>query len=101
MNADMVVLSACETGLGKEVKGEGLVGMTRAFLYAGSQSVVASLWKTSDLATEELMVRFYSHLRDDSPGRAEALRRARLDLIEGGQFSHPYFWSPFILVGKS
>lgn len=101
MNADMVVLSACETGLGKEVKGEGLVGMTRAFLYAGSQSVVASLWKTSDLATEELMVRFYRHLRDGSPGRAEALRRARLELLEGGQFSHPYFWSPFILVGRS
>lgn len=101
MSADMVILSACETGLGKEVKGEGLVGMTRAFLYAGSQSVVASLWKTSDLATEELMVRFYRHLRGDSPGRAEALRRARLELIGGGQFSHPYFWSPFILVGKS
>jgi len=101
MNADMVILSACETGLGKEVKGEGLVGMTRAFLYAGSQSVVASLWKTSDHATEELMVRFYRHLRGGSPGRAEALRRARLELIEGSQFSHPYFWSPFILVGKS
>ena len=101
MNADMVILSACETGLGKEVKGEGLVGMTRAFLYAGSQSVVASLWKTSDHATEELMVRFYRHLRGDSPGRAEALRRARLELVESSQFSHPYFWSPFILVGKS
>jgi CHAT domain-containing protein/Tfp pilus assembly protein PilF len=101
LNADVVVLSACETGLGKEVKGEGLVGLTRAFLYAGTPSVVVSLWKVSDLSTSELMVSFYRHLKDGKLNKADALRQAQLKLINSGRFSHPYYWAPFILVGAS
>jgi CHAT domain-containing protein/Tfp pilus assembly protein PilF len=100
LNAEMVVLSACETGLGKEVKGEGLIGLTRAFLYAGTPSVVVSLWKVDDRSTAELMVRFYRRLKDGTVGKADALRQAQLDLISEGKFPHPYFWAPFVLVGK-
>jgi CHAT domain-containing protein len=101
LNADLVVLSACETGLGKEVKGEGLVSLTRAFMYAGTPSVVASLWKVADLSTAELMTRFYRHLKDGKLSKAEALRQAQLELIQEGRFDHPYFWSPFVLIGRS
>jgi CHAT domain-containing protein/Tfp pilus assembly protein PilF len=99
LNADLVVLSACETGLGKEDKGEGLVGLTRAFLYAGSSSVIVSLWKVTDASTAELMIRFHQHLRDT--GKAEALRRTQLELIRQARYSHPYYWAPFVLVGRS
>ena len=82
IDADLVVLSACETGLGKEMGGEGLVGLTRAFQYAGARSVVASLWSVADETTAELMKRFYSYLK---AGRSKdaALRQAQLDLISG------------------
>jgi CHAT domain-containing protein len=101
LNADLVVLSACETGLGKQVKGEGLIGLTRAFMYAGTSSVVVSLWKVLDTSTADLMVRFYRHLKDGKLSKAEALRQAQLELIRHGKFAHPYFWAPFVLVGKS
>jgi CHAT domain-containing protein len=100
LNADLVVLSACETGLGKEMRGEGIVGLTRAFLYAGTPAVVVSLWKVADSSTAELMVRFHAHLRDDGLSPSEALRRAQLDLVEKTGFAHPYYWAPFVLVGK-
>jgi CHAT domain-containing protein/Tfp pilus assembly protein PilF len=99
LNADLVVLSACETGLGKQVKGEGLVGLTRAFLYAGTPSVVVSLWKVLDTSTAGLMVRFYSHLKNGKRSKADALRQAKLEMIHQGQFAHPFYWAPFILVG--
>lgn len=99
LNADLVVLSACETGLGKEVTGEGLVGLTRAFLYAGTPAVVVSLWRVADTSTPELMVRFYRGL-DQDEDMAEALRRSKLAMIQGGGVrAHPYYWSPFVLVG--
>jgi CHAT domain-containing protein len=101
LNADLVVLSACETGLGKDVKGEGLIGLTRAFLYAGTPSVVVSLWKVEDRSTADLMVRFYRHLKGGKLSKAEALRQAQLELIREGKFTHPYHWAPFVLVGKS
>ncbi len=101
LNADLVVLSACETGLGKEVKGEGLIGLTRAFLYAGTPSVVVSLWKVSDRSTAELMVALYQHLEGQTVNKAEALRQAQLKLIEGGRYAHPYYWAPFVLVGAA
>ncbi len=100
LNADLVVLSACETGLGKEIRGEGIVGMTRAFLYAGTPAVVVSLWKVADASTAELMVRFHQYLRDAELPQSEALRRAQLDLVEKSGFAHPYYWAPFVLVGK-
>jgi CHAT domain-containing protein/tetratricopeptide (TPR) repeat protein len=100
LNADLVVLSACETGLGKEVKGEGLIGLTRAFLYAGTPSVVVSLWKVLDTSTADLMVRFYRQLKDGGLSKTEALQRAQLEMIRRGVFAHPHYWAPFILVGE-
>lgn len=97
--ADLVVLSACETGLGKEVTGEGLVGLTRAFLYAGAPSVVVSLWRVRDDTAPELMVGFYDGL-DRLDDKAKALREAKLAMIRKGDHAHPYHWAPFILVGN-
>jgi CHAT domain-containing protein/tetratricopeptide (TPR) repeat protein len=95
--SDLVVLSACETGLGKQVIGEGVLGLTRAFLYAGTKSVVVSLWPVLETGTPELMRSFYRHL-DDSGSKVEALRAAKLDMIRGGQ-ANPSYWAPFILAG--
>jgi len=100
LRADLVVLSACQSGLGKEVSGEGLIGMTRAFLYAGAASVVVSLWQVDDVSTADLMVGFYSQLKAGLD-RSEALRQAKLEMIDRSRYSHPYFWAPFILVGRS
>jgi CHAT domain-containing protein len=101
LNAELVVLSACETGLGKEVKGEGLIGLTRAFMYAGTPSVVVSLWQVADRSTADLMVKFYEQL-NQRRDKAEALRRAKLAMIErGGVSAQPFSWAPFILVGES
>jgi CHAT domain-containing protein len=99
LNADLVVLSACETGLGKEVKGEGLIGLTRAFLYAGTPSVAVSLWSVADRSTARLMVNFYEGL-DRVKDKAEALRQAKLELMQSPRYAHPYYWAPFILVGE-
>ena len=99
MSAGLVVLSACETA-GTEVSGEGLVGLTRAFLYAGSPSVVVTLWRVEDRKTSDLMLRFYTNL-DQGGDKAEALRQAKLGLIgRGGASAHPYYWAPFILVAR-
>ncbi len=98
LNADLVVLSACETGLGKEVNGEGLMGLTRAFIYAGTPSVVVSLWKVDDEESSSLMIHFYTHLKSGK-SKSEALRQAQLDLIGRGRA--PYFWAPFVLIGKA
>ncbi len=99
LDADLVVLSACDTGLGLNVNGEGLLGVTRALLYAGASSVVVSLWQVADISTSELMIRFYENLegKDD---KADALRLSKLAMIRGGRFGHPYFWAPFILIGQ-
>jgi CHAT domain-containing protein len=102
LNADLVTLSACRTGLGKLLNGEGIVGLTRAFFYAGASSVVVSLWNVNDLATADLMKAFYRNINNGMT-KDEALRQAKLSLIKGPQRSwqHPYFWAPFILVGDS
>jgi CHAT domain-containing protein/tetratricopeptide (TPR) repeat protein len=100
LKADLVVLSACNTGLGKEVTGEGLVGLTRAFLYAGTPSVVVSLWEVVDTQTPALMLRFYEGL-DKTRDKAEALRQAKLEMIRKKSYAtRPFFWAPFILVGR-
>jgi CHAT domain-containing protein/Flp pilus assembly protein TadD len=104
LDSDLVVLSACETGLGKEMGGEGLVGLTRAFQYAGARSVLASLWSVADESTAVLMERFYGYLRAGLSKDA-ALRRAQLDLIRRARSdtasdgSHPYYWGAFQLNG--
>ncbi len=98
LDADLVTLSACDTALGKEAGGEGLIGLTRAFQYAGARSVLASLWGVSDLSTADLMKRFYGHLRVGM-SKAEALQAAQIALIHSPEFSHPYYWAAFQLVG--
>ncbi|MET0555231.1 MAG: CHAT domain-containing protein, partial [Vicinamibacteria bacterium] len=98
IDADLVTLSACGTALGKEVSGEGILGLTRAFQYAGARSVLASLWAVNDDSTADLMRRFYGHLKR---GRSKdhALRAAQLELIRGGAFAHPGRWAAFTLIG--
>ena len=98
LNADLVVLSACETGLGKEIKGEGLMSLMRAFMYAGTPSVVVSLWNVNDESAADLMIRFYRNLKTGM-SKSEALRQAQLETIRDNGF--PFFWAPFVLVGKS
>jgi CHAT domain-containing protein len=98
LHADLVILSACQSGRGKEVSGEGLVGMTRAFLYAGAGRLIVSLWRVDDESTSDLMVSFYRHLLQVGDHSA-ALQLAKLDLIDHSQYFHPYFWAPFVLVG--
>lgn len=125
LSADMVVLSACKTGLGEDIGGEGIVGLTRAFMYAGSPSVVVSLWSVESKTTTDFMIAMYRYL-EEGKDKAEAVRLARMDIRKkkyrtdtergvGGimasermeqksnrviDTSHPYFWSPFILVGE-
>lgn len=100
LRAEVVTLSACQSGLGRLLEGEGVMGLSRAFLYAGAQSMVVSLWNVNDAATAELMRRFYSHLKG-GVARDEALRRAKLGLMKGPNrlWRHPYFWAPFVYSG--
>jgi CHAT domain-containing protein/Tfp pilus assembly protein PilF len=100
INADLVTLSACETGLGKEMGGEGLIGLTRAFQYAGARSVLSSLWSVSDESTALLMKNFYSNLKRGKT-KAEALRLAQVDMVKSKNYSHPFYWAGFILNGDS
>jgi CHAT domain-containing protein len=98
--ADLVVLSACQTALGKEIKGEGLVGLTRGFMHAGADRVVASLWQVDDLATAELMKRFYRGMLQDGMRPAAALRAAQIEIMKQKRWAAPYFWAGFILQGE-
>jgi CHAT domain-containing protein len=100
LGAPLVILSACETGLGKEKRGEGVIGLTRAFMYAGAQTVGVSLWSVADRSTAELMSNFYKRLllRQGTPSSA-ALRDAQLDMITDDRFSAPFYWAPFVLFG--
>ena len=100
LNADLVVLSACETGLGKEIKGEGLIGLTRGFMYSGAPRVVASLWNVDDLATAELMKLFYQRMLKDGMPAGAALRAAQLEMFRQKRWASPYFWAGFVLHGE-
>jgi CHAT domain-containing protein len=97
--ADLVVLSGCQTGLGKEVRGEGLIGLTRGFMYAGASKVAASLWQIDDSATAELMKYFYTALLTEKLKPAEALRKAQLQMLTQKRFQNPYFWASFTIQG--
>ena len=101
LNADMVTLSACSTGLGKLVNGEGVLGLTRAFFYAGARNVAVSLWSVNDSATATLMESFYLNMRRGLPN-SEALRQAKLSLLHSSHrlWRHPYFWAAFVLDGQ-
>ena len=100
LGGPLVVLSACETGLGKEKRGEGVMGLTRAFMYAGAPTVGVSLWSVADKSTAELMTDFYRRLLSANEGSsAGALRGAQLAMISGKKYSAPFYWAPFVLVG--
>ena len=98
--AEMVVLSACQTGLGKEVKGEGLVGLTRGFMYAGAPRVVVSLWSVSDEGTAELMTRLYKGILKEGMRPEQALRAAQVSMMQDKKFSSPFYWAAFTLQGE-
>ncbi len=100
LNSDLVTLSSCQTGLGQFIKGEGIQGINRAFFYAGASSVLMSLWAVNDQATYQLMERFYAHLRS-SDSIMNALRKSKLEMINSGTLSHPYYWAGFIISGKT
>lgn len=97
---DLVVLSACQTGLGKDVKGEGLIGLTRGFMYAGASGVVASLWKVDDEATAELMKHFYEGLFEKGMSPSAALRAAQLAMRQEKRWQEPYYWAGFVIQGQ-
>jgi CHAT domain-containing protein len=100
LSADLVVLSACQTGLGQEVRGEGLMGLTRAFLYAGAPRVIVSLWNVNDEATAELMAAFYRGLLREGRTPAAALTAAQLELRAGKRWQSPYYWAAFVQHGE-
>ncbi len=100
LGGPLVMLSACETGLGKERRGEGVMGLTRAFMYAGAPTVGVSLWSVADRSTAELMTDFYRRLLGPTPSSSSsALRGAQLAMISGKIYSAPFYWAPFVLVG--
>jgi CHAT domain-containing protein/Tfp pilus assembly protein PilF len=98
--ADLVTLSACQTGLGKQISGEGVLGLTRGFLYAGAARVIVSLWSVNDRATAELMTRFYRHLLKDNQTPAAALRAAQVEMWQSRQWKSPYYWAAFVQHGE-
>ncbi|HZH32642.1 MAG TPA: CHAT domain-containing tetratricopeptide repeat protein [Pyrinomonadaceae bacterium] len=99
LGSPLVMLSACETGLGRERRGEGVIGLTRAFMYAGAPTVGVSLWSVGDKSTAELMPEFYRRLLAGRTGAPAAMRASQLAMIAGKRYSAPFYWSPFIIVG--
>jgi len=108
INSDLAVLSACETGLGKIKTGEGVIGLTRAFMYAGTPSIMVSLWSVESASTAKMVEIFYKNLISGM-NKTEALRQAKLEIMKGSEtikgqefsYNHPFFWAPFILMGES
>ncbi len=99
LNADLVVLSACETGLGRTTKNEGIIGLTRALQYAGAKSIVMSLWSVSDESTAALMTAFYSELKKGT-SKDIALQRAMATVRKDPKWAHPFYWAPFVIAGE-
>ncbi len=99
LSADLVVLSGCRTALGKKLRGEGLLGLTRGFFYAGARRLVVSFWNVDDRATAELMKRFYRAMLGDRQPPAQALRAAQLSMLGEVEWQAPYYWAGFALHG--
>jgi tetratricopeptide (TPR) repeat protein len=100
LNADLAVLSACQTGLGKFSKGEGVIGLSRALVYAGARNLVVSFWSVADESTAQLMTDFYSTLlKNQSKGFRFALQQSKIKMIASGKFAEPYYWAPFVMIG--
>lgn len=101
LKADLVLLSACNTALGRVGRGEGMIGLTWAFFIAGSPAIVVSQWKVDSASTTQLMLEFHKNLRSsDSHSKAEALRAAALKLMQTDQYRHPFYWAPFVVIGE-
>ncbi|WP_139276414.1 CHAT domain-containing protein [Spirulina major] len=101
LNAELVVLSACETGTGNDVAGEGIVGMTSGFMYAGAKRVLVSLWSVSDVGTADLMTKYYQAMWQDGRDPHTALREAQLEFwLSGGDYRAPYYWAAFTMQGE-
>ncbi|NOR21854.1 MAG: CHAT domain-containing protein [Candidatus Aminicenantes bacterium] len=100
LRSDLVTLSACQTGLGQFIRGEGIEGLSRAFFYAGASAVLISLWAVHDQATSQFMERYYFHLRS-SNSIMKALQKTKLEMINSDILSHPYYWAGFIITGNS
>jgi CHAT domain-containing protein len=100
IDAEQVVLSACDTGLGKLYAGEGVVGLTQAFIVAGARAVAVSLWEVADDSTAELMLSTYDAMQTKGTSFAQALAEAKRTLIQGGRFARPYYWAPFVHYGS-
>jgi CHAT domain-containing protein/tetratricopeptide (TPR) repeat protein len=101
LGSPLVMLSACETGLGKEKRGEGVIGLTRAFMYAGAPTVGVSLWSVADKSTADLMTDFYKRLLGGTGASPTAsMRAAQISLIDGKKYAAPFYWAPFVLVGE-
>lgn len=100
MNAELAVLSACQTGLGKVSKGEGVIGLSRALTYAGAKNLIVSFWSVSDESTSQLMTDFYKILITSRSSFSEALQKSKIELIKSKKYSSPYFWAPFVLIGN-
>jgi CHAT domain-containing protein len=99
LNSDLVVLSGCETALGKKIHGEGFVGLTRGFMYAGAKAVVASLWRVDDAATAEFMRHFYFAMIENNEYPSAALRYAKLEIASDRKWRNPYYWAAFVIQG--
>ncbi|HJY26810.1 MAG TPA: CHAT domain-containing protein, partial [Pyrinomonadaceae bacterium] len=100
LTADLVVLSACQTALGKQIRGEGLVGLTRGFMYAGAPRVVSSLWQIDDRASAEFMKRFYEGMLGQKQRPAAALRAAQISMQKDPRWNSPHYWAAFTLQGE-
>lgn len=101
LNAQLTVLSACQTGLGKVSKGEGVIGLSRALVYAGSKNIIVSFWSVADESTSLLMTDFYSILlKQKDPSFKRALQQSKLKMIRSGKYAAPFYWAPFVLIGK-
>lgn len=100
LSADLVVLSSCNSGIGKEIRGEGIIGLTRGFLQAGSKSVLASAWKVEDNATAELMEKFYAALLTEKLTPPQALRKAQIQMRQHPRWQSPFFWAAFTVQGE-
>jgi CHAT domain-containing protein len=100
LSADLVVLSACETGVGQEIRGEGLVSLTRGFMYAGAERLVVSLWAVADSSTSELMQNYYIKILENNSNPATAMRETQLEMLQSDQYNAPYFWAAFVFQGE-
>ena len=99
LQAQLVVLSACETGSGKFIEGEGIISITRGFMYSGAKNLIVSLWKVGDDSTKDLMVNFYKNLLEGN-SKSAALRNAKLKMINNNETAFPKFWAGFVLIGS-